>query len=256
MFLDRFSVWWILLLTMALVFACIEIGILRGRARLRSGKGKLEVSGAMVGAVMGLLSFLLAFTFNGAATRAESRKALVVKEANAIEQAWLRAGFLDETSRAAMRGLLRDYLDVRVKAALGQTDLPLALRESVALHDKMWALAEDAGRLTPGSISTGLLVQSLNEVIDLHLERVTMGIRNRVPPTIWATLYLLLIAAMIMLGAQIGQSETRHFDLEIAIAITFATVLFLITDLDRPQEGLLKVSQEAMVELQAKLHAH
>ena len=256
MFLDRFSVWWILLGTMGLVFVCIEIGILRGRARLRSGKGKLEVSGAMVGAVMGLLSFLLAFTFNGAATRAESRKALVVKEANAIEQAWLRAGFLDETSRAAMRGLLRDYLDVRVKAAMGQTDLPLALRESVALHDKMWALAEDAGRLTPGSISTGLLVQSLNEVIDLHLERVTMGIRNRVPPTIWATLYLLLIAAMIMLGAQIGQSETRHFDLEIAIAITFATVLFLITDLDRPQEGLLKVSQEAMVELQAKLHAH
>lgn len=256
MFLDRFSVWWILLGTMGLVFVCIEIGVRRGRARLRSGKGKLEVSGAMVGAVMGLLSFLLAFTFNGAATRGESRKALVVREANAIEQAWLRAGFLEETSRVAMRGLLRDYVDVRVKAALGQTDLPLALRESVALHDRMWAIVEEAGRRDSGSIATGLLVQSLNEVIDLHLERVTMGIRNRVPPTIWATLYLLLIAAMIMLGAQIGQSETRHFDLEIAIAITFATVLFLITDLDRPQEGLLKVSQEAMVEVQAKFHAH
>ncbi len=256
MFLDRFSVWWILFGTMALVFFCLEVGIRRGRRRLRSGKGKLEVSGAMVGAVMGLLSFLLAFTFNAAATRAESRKALVVKEANAIEQAWLRAGFLEEAARAPMRGLLRDYVDVRVKAAQGEMDLPLALRESVALHDKMWAFAEDAARLNPGSISTGLLVQSLNEVIDLHLERVTMGIRNRVPPTIWATLYLLLIAAMIMLGAQIGQSETRHFDLEIAIAITFSTVLFLITDLDRPQEGLLKVSQEAMVELQANLHAH
>ena len=256
MFLDLFSVWWILFGTMGLVFLCLEVGIRRGRARLRSGKGKLEVSGAMVGAVMGLLSFLLAFTFNGAATRGEARKALVVKEANAIEQAWLRAGFLEETSRAAMRGLLRDYVDVRVKAVLGQTDLPLALRESVALHDRMWELVEAAARREPGSIAAGLLVQSLNEVIDLHLERVTMGIRNRVPPTIWATLYLLLIAAMIMLGAQIGQSETRHFDLEIAIAITFSTVLFLITDLDRPQEGLLKVSQEAMVELQAKLHAH
>ena len=143
-----------------------------------------------------------------------------------------------------------------MKAVRGQTDLPLALREAVALHDRMWELVEAAARREPGSIAAGLLVQSLNEVIDLHLERVTMGIRNRVPPTIWATLYLLLIAAMIMLGAQIGQSETRHFDLEIAIAITFSTVLFLITDLDRPQEGLLKVSQEAMVELQAKLHAH
>jgi hypothetical protein len=135
-------------------------------------------------------------------------------------------------------------------------DLPRALRESVALHDRMWAPAEEALRREPGSIAAGLFVQSLNEVIDLHLERVTMGIRNRVPPTIWATLYLLLMAAMVMLGAQIGQSETRHFDLEIAIAITFATVLFLITDLDRPQEGLLRVSQEAMVELQTRLHAH
>jgi len=256
MILDRFSVWWILLGTMGLVFLCLEIGIRRGKKRLRSGKGKLEVSGAMVGAVMGLLSFLLAFTFNAAANRAEARKALVVREANAVEQTWLRAGFLEETSRAAMRGFLRDYVDIRVKAVLGEMDLSLALRESVTLHDRMWALAEEAGRRDPGSIATGLLVQSLNEVIDLHLERVTMGIRNRVPPTIWATLYLLLIAAMIMLGAQIGQSETRHFDLEIAIAITFATVLFLITDLDRPQEGLLKVSQEAMVDLQTKLRAH
>jgi hypothetical protein len=241
---------------MGLVFLCLEIGILRGRKRLRSGKGKLEVSGAMVGAVMGLLSFLLAFTFNAAAARAEARKALVVKEANAIEQAWLRAGFLEEPSRAAMRGFLLDYVDVRVKAALGEMDLSRALGETAALHVKMWALAEEAGRREPGSIATGLLVQSLNEVIDLHLERITMGIRNRVPPTIWATLYLLLIAAMIMLGAQIGQSEARHFDLEVAIAITFSTVLFLISDLDRPQEGLLRVSQEALVELQTKLHAH
>lgn len=253
---DRFSIWWVLFGTMGLMLSCIEIGIWRGKRRLRSGKGKLEVSGAMVAAVMGLLSFLLAFTFNAAATRAETRKALVVKEANAIEQAWLRAGLLEEAPRGALRGLLRDYVDVRVKAVLGEMAMPEALRQSSALHDRMWAFAEEAARREPGSIAAGLLVQSLNEVIDLHLERVTMGIRNRVPPTIWATLYLLLIAAMIMLGAQIGQSEARHFDLEIAIAITFSTVLFLITDLDRPQEGLLRVSQEAMVELQAKLHAH
>jgi len=205
---------------------------------------------------MGLLSFLLAFTFNAAAARGEARKALVVKEANAIDKAWLRAGFLEETGRIPMRGLLRDYLDLRVKAVRGEVELAPALRESLALHDRMWALVEEAQRRDGGSIALSLLVQSLNEVIDLHVERVTMGIHNRVQPTIWATLYLLLIAAMIMLGAQIGQSESRHFDLEVALAITFATVLFLITDLDRPQEGLLRVSQEALVDLQAKFHAH
>ena len=49
MFLDRFSVWWILFGTMGLVFFCLEVGIRRVRARLRSGKWKLEVSGEMVG---------------------------------------------------------------------------------------------------------------------------------------------------------------------------------------------------------------
>ena len=125
-----------------------------------------------------------------------------------------------------------------------------------ALQDQMWAIAETAGRQNPGSITTGLLIQSLNDVIDLHLKRLTVGIRNRVPFSIWATLYLLLIAAMTMVGIQIGQGIARHFNLEVALAVTFSLVLFLITDLDRPREGLLTVSQQAMQDLQTQLRAH
>jgi hypothetical protein len=253
--LDDVSIWWILLGTMGLMFLGLRIGVSRGKKRLESGKGKLEVSGAMVGAVMGLLSFLLAFTFNSAASRAEARRALVVKDANAIEQTSLRAGFLEEGPRVRLRGLLRDYVDVRLKVVLGGSNVAEGLRETARLQAEMWQLVEEAGRREPGSIAVGLLVQSLNEVIDLNVERVTVGIRNRVQPTIWATLYLLLGAAMIMLGTQIGQSGTRHFELEVALALTFSTVLFLIADLDRPQEGLLRVSQEAMLDLQTKLHA-
>ena len=51
-------------------------------------------------------------------------------------------------------------------------------------------------------------------MIDLHLKRVTVGIRNRVPPTIWATLYLLMVVGMIMMGTQIGLSGTRHIGTE------------------------------------------
>jgi hypothetical protein len=256
MSLDDVSVWWILIGTMGLVLLCLEVGIRMGRRRQRSGKGKLEMSGAMVGAVLGLLSFLLAFTFNGASTRHEARKALVIEETNAIETTWLRAGLLAEPAAAAMRGLLRDYVDVRLKAVMGGMDMATAIRESERLHAQMWALAQDAGRREPGSITTGLLIQSLNEVIDIHLKRLTTGVRARVLGTIWATLYLLLAAGMAMVGMQIGQSEGRHFELEVALAVTFSMVLFLIANLDRPQEGLLKVSQQAMSELQAKLHAH
>jgi len=60
---------------------------------------------------------------------------------------------------------------------------------------------------------------------------------------------------MVMMGTQLAQSGTRHFAMELALAVSFSLVLFLIADLDRPQEGLLNVSQQAMSELQTKLNA-
>ena len=251
---DTVPIWLVFIGTMVLVLLCLRIGLLVGRRRQRNAQGKLEGPGAIVGAAMGLLAFMLAFTFNTAANRYDSRKALVIEEANDIGTTWLRAGFLGDPNRGAMRALLRDYVDLRVKAAAGGIDVEEALRQTDVMHDKMWAIAEETGRRDSGSITIGLFVQSLNDVIDVHLKRLTMGIRNRVVPTIWATLYLLLVVGMIMMGIQLGLSPSRHFGLELALAATFALVMVLIADLDRPQEGLVKVSQQAMLDLQTKLH--
>jgi hypothetical protein len=248
-------IWVLLLATIGLVALALEAGVRLGRRRQRRAGGKSELSGAMVGATMGLLAFMLAFTFNGAAGRHDVRKGLVIEEANAIDKTWLRAGFLDEPYRTNIHGLLRNYVDVRVKAAAGTLDLGEATRQSEALHDRMWTLAEEVGKKDAGSITAGLFIQALNEVIDLHLKRVTVGIRNRVPPTIWAALYLLMSVGMIMMGTQIGLSGTRHIGMELALAVSFSLVLFVIADLDRPQEGLINVSQQAMEELQTRLNA-
>jgi len=252
MTVDGLPIWAILLATIGLVLLFLEIGVRLGRRRKG---GKVEVSGAMVGATMGLLAFMLAFTFNGAAGRHSARKALVIQEANAIRTTWLRAGFLAEPIRDDIRGLLRDYVDVRVQAAAGEVELPEALRRSEAQQDQMWALTLEAGRQDQGSIPAGLLTSSLNEVINLHLERVTVGARNRVPPTIWAALYLLLAVSMLMMGIQVGLSAARNLSIELALAVAFSGVLFLIVDLDRPQEGLVNVSQQALLELQTRLNA-
>lgn len=254
MFFDSVPIWVLLLATIGLVAIALEAGVRLGRwHQLRAG-GKAEVSGAMVGATMALLAFMLAFTFNGAAGRHDVRKGLVIEEANAINKTWMRADFLSEPYRSDIRTLLRDYVDVRVKAAAGEMDLGEATRRSETLQDKMWALAAQVGQKDTGSITTGLFIQALNEMIDLHLKRVTVGIRNRIPPTIWAVLYLLMAVGMIMMGTQIGLSGTRHLGMELALAIAFSIVVFLIADLDRPQEGLINVSQQTMVELQTKLN--
>jgi hypothetical protein len=252
-FFDSVPIWELLLATIGLVLLALEAGFLHGRRRHLRGKGKTEVSGAMVGATMGLLAFIMGFTFNGAAGRHDVRKSLVIEEANAIETTWLRAGLLADPYRTDMRGLLRTYVDVRVKAAAGKMDLSEAAHQSEALHEKMWAVAEDVGRKDASSITTGLFIQTLNEVIDLHLKRLTVAIRNRVPLTIWLTLYLLMTVGMVMMGSLIGLGGVRQYGMELALGLSFSVVLFVIADLDRPQEGLINVSQQAMEDLQIRL---
>jgi hypothetical protein len=109
---DSVPMWAVLLATIGLVFLALDIGFRLGKRRLQGSQGKLEVSGAMVGAAMGLLAFMLAFTFNGAAGRHDARKTIVIEEANAIYMTWLRAGLMAAPYRADVRAMLRDYVDV------------------------------------------------------------------------------------------------------------------------------------------------
>ena len=121
--------------------------------------------------------------------------------------------------------------------------------------DQLWAMAEDAGRSNPNSIATSQFVDSMNRVIELHLKRVTVAIRNRIPPTIWTALYVLACAGMIMMGSANGLGGSRQMLVEVGLALAFSIVLFVIADLDRPQEGLINVSQQAMTELRDKIDA-
>ncbi len=255
MFLDAMPIWGVMVANLVLVFVCLEIGVrVGGKSLLRSG-AKLEVSGAMVAATMALLTFMLAFTFNGASGRHDARKALVLRESNAIETTWLRAGFLAEPQRSEVRGLLKDYVDLNLKAAAGSLSIADALHQADALHDQMWKAALAVGQQHDG-VLIGLFVQSLNEVMDLHVQRVTIALHNRVPHTVWLALHVLMVTGMLMIGMQMGLSGVRHYGAEIALAISFGLVMFLIVDLDRPQEGLVNVSQQALVDLQARLATH
>ena len=65
-----------------------------------------------------------------------------------------------------------------------------------------------------------------------------------------------MFIGMFMMGTQIGQAEIRHFTFELALAVSFSVVLLMIADLDRPQQGFVRVSQQAMIDLQTKLDGH
>lgn len=252
--LDALPLWGLFLLIVFLVLASIDGGFRLGRLRRSRSEQEHDAPvGAMVGATLGLLAFMLAFTFGMAAARFDSRKALVLDEANAIGTTYLRAAMLP-TGRDEVRGLLRDYVDQRL-AAIHGGDLAAALRQAEALQARMWAHAVTAGTQHPNSIVVGLFVESLNEVIDLHAERVTAGLRNRIPGTIWAVLFTIAVLSLGAMGYHSGLVGTTRSLTVIAVALAFSAVIALVLDLDRPQEGTLTVSQQALIDVRQSMNA-
>jgi hypothetical protein len=122
--LDALPLWGLFLVIVVLVLFSIEGGHRLGRyRRTRSEQEKDAPVGAMVGSTLGLLAFMLAFTFGMAASRFDTRKSLVLDEANAIGTTYLRAAMLPDR-RGEVRGLLRDYVDARLIALVLDLDRP------------------------------------------------------------------------------------------------------------------------------------
>jgi hypothetical protein len=154
--------------------------------------------------------------------------------------------------REDIRTLLRDSVDVRLEA-VRSGNVTEGIRRSELLHDQLWAQAVAIGETHPTSIVVGLYVQSLNEVIDLHAKRVTAGLRNRIPGAIWVALFAVAVLSLAAMGYHAGLSRTSRSLAELAVAVAFSVVIGLIADLDRPQEGVLKVSQQALIDLRQSM---
>ncbi|WP_275626901.1 hypothetical protein [Pseudomonas sp. 273] len=55
------------------------------------------------------------------------------------------------------------------------------------------------------------------------------------------------------MGYHAGLSRTSRSLAEVAVALTFSIVIGLIADLDRPHEGALQVSQQALMDLRQSM---
>ena len=140
--LDPFPLWTILPLTIVLAVLSVELGYRFARYRRQRDQSEKESSlGGMVGGTLGLLAFMLAFTFGLAGSRFEARRQVLLSEANAIGTTYLRAAMIPEPMRTESRNLLREYVDVRLKGAQQSDQLAQAIARSEELHNQLWAQA-------------------------------------------------------------------------------------------------------------------
>lgn len=258
--IDAIPIWLLLTATIIIVLAAIEGGYRLGHAmRRRSEDEKESPVSAIAGSILGLAAFMLAFTFGIVSERYDAKRALVREEAVAIRTAWQRADFLPETDRAEAVTWLRQYVDVRVRFAqagsLEPERVQSLLSETERLQVQLWNMAVANARKDMNSDVAALYIDSLNEVNGLHASRVAIGIQARVPGEIWLALYSITILGMLSVGYQTGIAGSKRSIAWPILGLSFALVFVLIAALDRPDSGILKVTQQPLIDVRDAMDA-
>ena len=153
--IDALPLWGLFIAILGVVLISVECGYRLGKFRLSRREQEKEAPvGTMVGATLGLLAFILAFTFGLASSRFDNRRQLLLDEANALGTTYLRAGMLPEWGEEVRR-LLRDYIGHRLDA-VRSGDVTEGIRRSENIQQQVWTEAETVAQKNLNSIVVGL----------------------------------------------------------------------------------------------------
>jgi hypothetical protein len=253
--LDSLPIWLIIVGFAILSLASYELAFRAGRWWQARTPGEQEgPTGVLVGSLLGLMAFLLAVTMGMAADRFDTRRGLVVEEANAIGKAYLQADYLPEADAEEMKALLREYLPLRI-ASDDLEQVKASITRSLELHAEMWAIAARVAQSGHSPDLVSSFGESLTDVVSLNQTRVVSGLYARVPETILLLLLIGSILSLAMVGFTAGVAGQRSVLSAVVLVIALGATLTLVIDLDRPQEGFLQVSQRALQDVQVWMGA-
>ena len=238
--------WWLVVVLTIVLGLAIEVPFRAGLLLKVRIPGKMDALTAVQAGLLTLASFVLGLSFSQAEGRFDARRALVIREANAIGTTWLRADQLDEGQRRRFRQILVDYTSTRLHAY----QLPAAspgvsyrsdLDRSNRDQDAMWAIVSPALRAHPGDLGLGLLMQTLNDTIDVSAEQL-QALTSHIPTAVIELSLALYTLGALSLGLRFAADGVRPAALSAVYVVASVIVVTMMIDYDRPQTGFVTVN--------------
>jgi hypothetical protein len=227
------------------ILLCLSLGRWIGaRGIQRFGAAGHPNVSSLEAAIFALMGLLIAFTFSGALTRFDQRRAQAVDEANAIGTAWLRIDLLPAQAQPKLRDAFRAYADARIATYRKLPDFDAAKREiarSQQLQSEIWAQAVAALRLPGVNTGTEVLVTgAINQMFDISTVRL-VATQIHPPTIVYAMLIGLALAAALLAGYQSAAEKTRDWMHQIGFAAIIASTVFVILDIEYPRLGFVRL---------------
>jgi hypothetical protein len=219
----------IYIIIVLIIVLSVRSGIAFAKWRKKHVKHEDDSSiNTLVGSTLGLLAFILAFTFSLSSSRFDARKQFLLEEVNSIETSWLRAGLVEEPYNSQIKKALKEYVEVRIWIIKSPKRIKEGINISLKIHNTIWAL--------------------INDMFDYQTRRIAKGTQDRIPSLIWIALFLLIMLAMFEVGYLLGKSEKSNWALVLALSMSFSIIIIIIVDLDS-SKGNITINHQAMYDM-------
>lgn len=200
-------------------------------------------------ASMALLGLLIAFTFGMSIERHDRRRLATVADSNAIGDFYTCATMLTEPTRTKLQTVIQHYAQLRLQMARGMregADIESALETSEEMHDEMTQLVREAlNNGTPIAVS---LTNTLNGVTSNQASRLS-AYRDRLPVSIVLLLFAAALSSVMLIGREEGRTDIPDAVGTVFFILLVVVAIYVTLDLNRPEAGLIRVSQEPIERL-------
>jgi len=253
-FFDYLPLWATYLSVVLVIVASIYAGIRYAHWR----KNHIDIEdespiNTLVGATLGLLAFMLAFTFGLTSSRFEAKKHFQLEELNSIETAWLRTSLVNEPYSSNIKNALKDYVEIRINIVEHPESLNTAIQDAQAIQSDIWQQLTALSKEVNGNDRiNALLIDSINTMFDNQSRRISVGLIDKIPSAIWAALFILILISMFEVGYLLGRMKKSNWVLIMALSLSFSAVVIIIVDLDS-LKGHIQLNHQQLYTLYQKI---
>jgi hypothetical protein len=229
------------------VFMLAGWGVGWWAGRRRAARGDAMPESKLGDAIMALLGLLLGFTFSMALGKHDQRRQMLVTDSNAIGDFYTCASLVSAPVRGKLQGVIRAYVEHRIaNVTADEAGLVKALDEAERMQSQMQMLAQEA--VEGGTPVAVPLVNTLNGLTSSHAARLA-AVRDRLPFSVVALLFLSAIVSTLLVGMQQGAAGQRPLAPTLGFIVLVSMVVGVTLDLNQPQRGMIRVSQEPLQRL-------
>ena len=225
------------------IFISVLVSVLIGRyaghySHYRSKGVKTVTDDTLIGAILGLMALVIAFTFSGAAGRMDQRERLIAAETSAITSAYGAMRYISPSDQETLKPLFRTFVSERADLYKNVADFEsfTARQKKIdatinQMQDAAYlASLKVSGEARPLATEFVKLVNAMGSAYSGQLQAMWF----HPPRIIWLTLILLILIGSFLAGYKMGVTQRRERLLSFMFAALISCAIYLILSLEFP----------------------